>query len=322
MLARDAENLYWMSRYLGRAENTARLIISTTDTLLDLPYGASLGWGTLLQIAGIDHLYKAHFDSANEKDIMYFLIADERNPSSIVCSIKYARENTRTLREMLPEELWERINGLYLFIKDNLDEAARNRRSQYLFLQNIISQRHAIIGLIASCMERDMAYQFIRLGTNIERADMTTRIMDISYAITMPENAPLYEVTVQTLWVGILKALSAFQTYRKLKNIHVVMGDVVDFLYTEYRFPRSVSHCLNEMEDSLTYMPQSQGILEAIKLARNNIALQNTKTMNIAKLHDFIDLSQQYIGNIHHAITSLYFRAYENPDQVQMQTAA
>lgn len=322
MLARDAENLYWMSRYLGRAENTARLIISTTDTLLDLPHGASLGWATLLQIAGIDHLYKKHFTEANEKDIMFFLIADERNPSSILCSIQYARENTRTLREMLPEELWERINGLYLYIKNNLDEAAKNRRSQYLFLQNIISQRYAIVGLITSCMERDMAYQFMRLGTNIERADMTTRIMDISYAVNMPEKTPLYDVTVQTLWVGILKALSAFQTYRKLKNMHVVMEDVVDFLYTEYRFPRSVSHCLNEMEDSLTFMPQSQVILEAIKVARNNLALQNTKAMNIKKLHHFIDLSQQYLANIHHAVTALYFRAYETAEQEQTAVQA
>lgn len=317
MLARDAENLYWMARYLGRAENTARLIISTTDTLLDLPHGASLGWGTLLQIAGLDHLYKQYYDAANEKDIMYFLIADDRNPSSILCSIKYARENTRTLREMLPEELWERINGLYLYIKDNLHEAAKNRRNQYLFLQNIISQRHAIVGLITSCMERDLAYQFIRLGTNIERADMTTRIMDISYAVALPEQTPLYEVTVQTLWVGILKALSASQTYRKLKNMHVLMGDVVEFLYTEQRFPRSVSHCLNEMEDSLSYMPHSNAILDAIKVAKRNMALQNTKAMNIKKLHDFIDLSQQYLGNIHGAVTSLYFRAYETQEPMQ-----
>ena len=312
MLARDAENLYWMARYLERAENTARLIIKISDTLLDIPNGASLGWGTLLKIAGIDHLYQEHYDNANENDIMHFLIADERNPSSILACVKFARENTRTLREMLPEDLWERINGLYLYIQNNLAEASKNRRNKYLFLQNIITQRHAIVGLIACAMEQDLAYHFIKLGRSVERADMTTRIMDINYAISLPEDHPLFEITMQTLWAGILKSLSAFQTYRRLKAFHVYMPDVVDFLFQEKRFPRSVKHCLAEMEACLLLMPQNEKIMETIQLAQTNVSQHDTHITNMASLHEYIDLSQQYLGNIHNAIVAVYFRDYEH----------
>lgn len=311
MLARDAENLYWMARYLERAENTARLIIKISDTLLDIPNGASLGWGTLLKVAGIDHLYLEFYDEANENDIMHFLIADERNPSSILACVKFARENTRTLREMLPEDLWERINGLYLYIQNNLAEASKNRRNKYLFLNNIISQRHAIIGLIACAMEQDLAYHFIKLGRSVERADMTTRIMDINYAISLPEDHPLFEITMQTLWAGILKSLSAFQTYRRLKAFHVSMPDVVDFLFKEKRFPRSVKHCLSEMEACLLLMPQNEKMIQTIKVAQTNLCQHNTKITSMASLHEYIDLSQQYLGNIHNAVTAVYFCAYE-----------
>lgn len=318
MLARDAENLYWMARYLERAENTARLIIKISDTLLDIPNGASLGWGTLLKVAGLDQLYQEYYDEANENDIMHFLIADERNPSSIMACVKFARENTRTLREMLPEDLWERINGLYLFIQNNLHDASKNRRNKYQFLQSIITQRQAIIGLIACAMEQDLAYHFIKLGRSVERADMTTRIMDVNYAISLPEDHPLFEITMQTLWAGILKTLSAFQTYRRLKAFHVNMSQVVDFLFQEARFPRSVKHCLAEIEDCLQFMPQSEKILLATQSAQTNLSQLNTQAMNLSKLHEYIDLSQLYLGKIHQSVDLVYFRAYETQASAQI----
>ncbi len=318
MLARDAENLYWMARYLERAENTARLIIKISDTLLDIPNGASLGWGTLLKVAGLDQLYQEYYDEANENDIMHFLIADERNPSSILSCVKYARENTRTLREMLPEDLWERINGLYLYIQNNLQDASKNRRNKYQFLQSIITQRQAIIGLIACAMEQDLAYHFIKLGRSIERADMTTRIMDVNFAISLPEDHPLFEITMQTLWAGILKSLSAFQTYRRLKAFHVNMPQVVDFLFQEARFPRSVKHCLAEIEDCLQFMPQSEKILIATHSAQANLSQLNTTSMNLSKLHEYIDLLQLYLGKIHQTIDMVYFRAYETQASAQI----
>jgi len=317
MLARDAENIYWMARYLERAENTSRLILKITDTLLDMPTETTIGWHTILQILGMDELYYEHHKTAKENDIMHFLIADERNPSSILACIKYARENTRTLRELLPEELWERVNTLYLYIVSNIEDTARKRRKKYIFLQDIIQQRQAIIGLIFGAMERNLPYQFMKLGRNLERADMTTRFMDVNYAISLPEDSPLYTVAKETLWVSILKSLSAYQSYRHLQNSTVTMPDVVDFFFNEARFPRSIAHCLGELEDCLEEIPDSNKVIKTVRLARKNLGKKKQKKMDVEKLHTHIDLAQQYLGDIHNALNDHYFNMF---DQEQEQS--
>ena len=307
MLARDAENFYWSGRYLERAENTARLIIKITDTLLDMPTDAPVGWGTLLQIVGVDRLYYKHYKTANENDIMHFLIADHRNPSSIFSCIKCARENTRTLRELLPEELWERVNSLYLYISTNMEGATKKRRDKYVFLQSVIYQRQGIVGLIFGAMERNLPYHFMRLGRNLERADMTSRIMDVNYAISLPADHPLYEVARETLWASILKSVSGYQTYRRLKNFHVNMPDVVDFLFNEKRFPRSILHCIGELETCFLEMPNNEKVLKTVRLAQKALAKKNEQEMSEEKLHQHIDLSQQFIGDINNALIQQYF---------------
>ena len=309
MLARDAENFYWVARYLERAENTARLIIKITDTLLDMPTDASVGWKTLLEIVGVEHLYSKHYKVVKENDIIHFLIADERNPSSILACIKYARENSRTLRELLPEELWERVNGLYLYISSNIEDTSNKRRKKYIFLQEVIYRRQAIIGLIFGAMERSLPYHFMKLGRNLERADMTTRIMDVNYAISLPENHPLYEVAKETLWASILKSLSGYQTYRRLKHFQVTMPDVVDFLFNEKNFPRSILHCIGELESCLVDMPNNKEVLKTVRLAQKSLAKKDEQTMSEEKLHEHIDLSQQFIGDINNAITKQYFNS-------------
>lgn len=308
MLARDAENFYWIARYLERAENTARLIIKITDSLLDMPTDASVGWTTLLEIVGVGRLYNKHYETATENDIMHFLIADERNPSSIFSCIKYARENSRTLREMLPEELWERVNGLYLYIAKNIEDTSNKRRKKYIFLQEVIYQRQAIIGLIFGAMERNLPYHFMKMGRNLERADMTTRIMDVNYAISLPEDHPLYDVAKGMLWASILKSLSGYQTYRRLKNFHVNMPDVVDFLFNEKHFPRSILHCIGELESCLIDMPNNKSVLKTVRLAQKTLAKKDEHRMSEEKLHEHIDLSQQFIGDINDAITEQYFK--------------
>jgi uncharacterized alpha-E superfamily protein len=191
MLARAAEKLYWMARYLERAENTARLINNTTHVLLDLPFGASLGWSNLTEVAGLDSLFKQTYPEADEEATMRFLIEDASNPSSIFSCVQHARENTRTLREVLPSEMWERINSLFLYVREHAASACRSRRERYLMLDNVIEQRNAIVGLVSGTMARDLAYQLIKLGRNIERADMTTRILDLNSAIHFPQDSVL-----------------------------------------------------------------------------------------------------------------------------------
>lgn len=322
MLARAAQNLYWMARYLERAENTARLINSTTDVLLDLPHGATLGWNTLIKVVGLDDLFNKQYTQAHEESIMKFMIEDEQNPSSILSCVKYARENTRTLRELLPEELWECINSLYLYLRDNAKLATKSRRERYLILQNVIAKRHAIVGLISGVMAHDLSYQFIRLGRNIERADMTTRILDINFAVSIPKDMALYEMSIERLWMSTLKALSAYQTYRRVKAVHVSSKNVIDFLINDEFFPRSLLYCLNEMESCLRVVPFSETVLNTVQNSKVKLARLAADNLHADELHELLDLTQKDLGEINTALTKQYFHAKINLDQNQSDADA
>ncbi len=312
MLARAAEKLYWMARNLERAENTARLINSTTHVLLDLPLGASFGWTNLLEIVGLDDLFHQHYSQADEEAIMRFLIEDARNPGSILSCVQYARENTRTLREILPAEIWERTNGMYLYIKENATIACRSRRNRYMVLDNIIEQRHAIVGLISGTMGHDLAYQLVKLGRNIERADMTTRILDIGSAVRFPQDGVLHETLMERIWMSTLNSLSAYQNYRRLVNMHVRRNDVVNFLLCDDRLPRSVVHCLGEMESCLRLMPQSQQLQMSVTELSHRITQGHAERLDAPALHEYMDWLQTELGRINDALTQRYFHAYDN----------
>lgn len=316
MLARAAEKLYWMARYLERAENTARLINSTTHVLLDLPQGATFGWSNLTEVAGLDDLFLQNYPEANEEATMRFLIEDIRNPSSIISCVQYARENTRTLREILPSEMWERINTLYMYVRENASIACHKRRERYMVLNNIIGQRHAIIGLMSGAMAQDAAYQLIKLGRNIERADMTTRILDLNSAVQFPEDSILHETLMERVWMSTLNSLSAYQTYRNMVSMHVHRNEVIDFLLHEMRFPRSVEHCLGEMLSCLRLLPKSQQLLQITAVLQQKIAQHRTDDLTDVALHEYLDLLQAELGEIHNAIVQKYFHAYQ--DEAEM----
>lgn len=267
MLSRVAENLYWMARYLERAENTARLINSTTQVLLDLPRDAAFGWDVLLRVAGLNERYGQRYGAPDEADIMRFLIQDEGNPSSIAASVKDARENTRTFREVLPMELWERINGLYLYLQGNAARATQGRSQRYEILSGVIERRQSIVGLLMGSMSQDIAYQFIKLGRNIERADMTTRIVDVNSAVQLPSDAAASRATLERLWMSTLNALSAYQMYRRHVGVRVNGAAVVNFLLCDPHFPRSVIHCLAEIETCLTALPHYERPMKAVRRA-------------------------------------------------------
>jgi len=310
MLARAAENLYWMARYLERAENTARLINSTTHVLLDLPLGATFGWANLIEIAGLDNHFHQHYPDANEDSIMRFLIEDSRNPSSILSCMQFARENTRTLREVLPAEMWERINSLCLYVREHASIACRSRRDRYMVLNNVIEQRHAIVGLVSGTMGHDFAFQIIKLGRNLERADMTTRILDINSAVQLPRDHVLHEAIMERIWKSTLNSLSAYQTYRRLIGMQVRGGEVINFLLKDMRFPRSVEHCLNEIESCLKLMPISQQMQQIVVQIRHKIAQHHTDSLSAIALHEYLDRLQAELGEIHDALNHRYFHTY------------
>lgn len=313
MLSRVAENLYWMARYLERAENTARLINATTQVLLDLPRGAFFGWDVLIRVAGLDQAFREHYSQADEDSVVSFLVQDEHNPSSIASCLHIARENTRTFREVLPMEIWERINDLYLFIRANAMLATQSRGLRYQVLNGVIERRQSIIGLLAGSMSHDIAYQFLKLGRNLERADMTTRIVDVNSAVRLPEDPALAVPAMERLWMGTLNALSAYQMYRRHVSVHVRAREVVDFLLKDPHFPRTTRHCLDELEGCLSVLPRHDEAMQAARRAWRRLDGMRLEGLAPVVLHEYLDQIQADLGDIHAALARRYFDLRHEP---------
>ena len=314
MLSRVAENLYWLGRYLERAENTARFINSTTQVLLDLPKDAAFGWDVLLKVAGLDHVFAERYPDlcqADEDSLMPFLIEDESNPGSILSGIHNARENARTVREVLPMELWERINSLYLYIRDNAARAKVGRGPRNEVLAGVIGRRESILGLITSTMSQDVAYQFIKLGRNIERADMTTRIMDVNSAVRLPRDVALAALATERMWMCTLNALSATQMYRRHVNVHVRANEVVDFVLKNPHFPRTVLHCLAEVEGCLSVLPDHKGAMRKVRQAWRRVENMKLADLKPTVMHEYLDQVQTDLGEVHAAVASQYFHLHQ-----------
>lgn len=315
MLSRVAENLYWMGRYLERGENTARFINSMTQVRLDLPRSASFGWDVLLKVAGLDHLYAERYPEQqviDEDTVIPFLIEEAENPSSILASIHNARENARTVREVLPMELWERINSLYLYIRDNANRARIGRGPRSDLLQGVIGRRESIIGLLTGSMSENAAYQFIKLGRNLERADMTTRIIDVNSAVRLPKDPALMAVTTERMWLCSLNALSALQMYRQHVSVHVRGNDVVNFLLKDPHFPRTVLHCLAEVEGCLSVLPEHKGAMKLVRQTWRRVEGMQLNDLKPTVLHEYLDQIQTDLGAVHRAVAKQYFHLHQN----------
>ncbi len=320
MLSRVAENLYWMARYLERGENTARLINTTTKLLLDLPRGASFGWDVLLKVAGLDSEFHKNYDEANESNIMRFLIEDPRNPSSIMACTRLARENTRSFREVLPNEMWERINSLYLYVKQNAPRAVSGRGQRYQVLNTIIEGRQSIVGLLFGSMSHDLAYQFLKLGRNLERADMTTRILDVNSAILTPGGDVLPESIQERLWMSVLTTLSAYQMYRRHVGVHIQPDKVVSYMLINQDFPRTVLHCLGELEGCLAALPHNTTPMRTVRRAWRRTAGMKVAGLTPVVLHEYLDQIQTDLAAIHDRVAEQYFYLHHHND-AQTQTA-
>lgn len=307
MLARVAERIYWMARYLERAENSARLVSVNSHLLLDLPSGVELGWSPLVEITGSRQEFDAFFEDPSEKSVTRFLLADTRNPSSMLNSINFARENARTIRDIIPGDAWEQINELTLFVKNALPSGLA-RKNRFEFLQNTIQLIQQITGMLAGTMLHDVGYDFLKMGRNLERADMTSRIVDVrSEKLLISDTEDLIPFE-QIQWVSVLHSLSAYQAYRQEVPGIIKSENVLRFLLCNLRFPRSFAHCMEEVRRCLKHLPN-----EGKKLAQTaDDMIKSLEDLKFEQLHDkklyrVIDKLQIDIGKLNNKINESYF---------------
>lgn len=317
MLSRAAESLYWMARYLERAENTARLINATQQLLLDLPEGASFGWEALTRIVGLGKLFQQNYGIADEASVVDFLMSSPRNPGSIQSCIRFARENCRTMRDVLPRDLWERVNSLYLASR-RYSQVGLARPERRRMLEALIHDRQTVAGVLATCMSHDVAWHFISLGEHIERADMTTRILDIQSAVVIPRPPGQEQSPMQALfWVGVLNSLSALQMFRRhgpesrAGDAGIHGQQVLYYLIHDQHFPRSVVYCLDSIESCLAELPHNSLPLRALRVARRRADRTSSEDLQREKRHAFLDALQSDLALVHQAIAREYFHLHD-----------
>lgn len=307
MLSRVADRVYWIGRYLERAENTARLASVYHNLLLDLPVNVSLGWDMLIRVTGNEAEFAEHYRQSSERNVIRFFLADARNPSSIRTSFHLARENVRTCREVLPSETWELVNELFVFVRDHAQDNIA-RRERLRFLDRVVARCQRLRGLLADNMSHDAGFEFLQLGRNLERADMTSRIIDTG-ALTIDrlaeEDLPLSVYGL--LWVAVLKSLSAYQMYRQTVRRRISRRDVLQYLFLDERFPRTVRFCLSEIAGSLANLPNNDEATRRVMRIMRLVRQQPLAEIKVSELNDFIDVLQVELHDLHRGIAATWF---------------
>jgi uncharacterized alpha-E superfamily protein len=309
LLSRVAEAVYWTGRYLERAETTARILKVHTELFLDLPRSAGVGWSPLLAITGSHDHFDELYPSTNEEDVVCFLAADGRNAGSIVASLAAARENIRTTRPVFPRELWEALNNLYLLTVENCEDAVP-RRSRLAWLEGVLADCARLCGTMEGTMSHDDAYSFLRIGRHLERADMTTRVLDVR-ASTLTSAGEDLRPYADITWMSVLKSLSAYQMYRRKVQSRVRGADVLKFLLQDSQFPRSIDHCLIEISRSLLELPRHESAMAACAEAEVHVNDAKVQALAWDGLHDYTDTLQVHLDTLHGLLSDTYFQADE-----------
>lgn len=306
MLSKVAERMYWFGRYMERTENTARLINVNANLLLDLPRMVKIIWSGLIDITGTNEAFYEKYENADERNVVRFMLAEEKNPGSIYSAISMVKENARTTREIMPSEAWEQINELNLYVKQNANEALK-RDGRHEFLDDVIHYCHQITGLLLGNMSHSDAYNFIRIGRNLERADMTTRITDIGCMFLLHQRDDVPETYGNILWMNVLRSLSAYQMYRQYVHDRVNGKDVVDFLMRDIEFPRAVAHCLEGLNFCIQKLPNNDHTLRVITRVQRVINEMDPGSIIDSQLHEFIDELQVNLAEIHEQVSKTWF---------------
>ena len=307
MLSKVAERIYWSARYLERIESTARLVNVYANLLLDLPKGVQMGWYNLVLLNSLEEPFKERYKNQDERNVIKFLLGDENNPGSIVTSLSALRENLRTTRDVIPAESWEMINELNIFVSENIPKAVK-RGDRPDVLEGIIRGCQSINGLLYGTMSHDEAWDFLRLGRNLERADMSTRILDAGcFALLETQDEEAAVNVWQIVWGNVLRSVGAQQSYRRKLRRSVKGRVVAEYLLEDQEFPRAIKHCLQAMVDSTKKLPHNGDVLSKIEEMRN----RNFKDVDYSDLgqpmRDYLNTLQIELGGIHSAIAKQWF---------------
>jgi uncharacterized alpha-E superfamily protein len=310
LLSSVAERVYWFARYVERIENTARMILVNNNLLMDMPRNATLGWSPLVSIIGKTEIFYDTYEDASERNVMRFLVMDSNNQSCMLSTLKETRENLRTSRAIFPRGVWETLNDLYSYAKEN-KSAVLTRRKRYEFLNHVIDSCHLITGKLSASMSHDQIYEFVRLGRNIERADMTSRVIDVRGDNLLPKHDEDLKPFDDIQWKSVLESLAGYQMYRRYVHVRVRGVEVLRFLLQDTYFPRAIRHCLTQVELCLRNLPLNEAPQYALVRAQRKIDNIDINKIVGGRLNEFINEFQLILYDLNDELANSYFEGKE-----------
>jgi len=328
MLSRVADSLYWLSRYVERAENNARILDVNQELTLDFKNqdltGQRQHWEPIIASLEEKELFFKLYKDADADSVIRFVALEPENPNSIRCCLSAARENARTVREQISSEMWEQINRLYLYL---ITDAAENllATNPYEFFKFVVDGSQAFQGITNATMTHGEGWQFIQAGKSIERADRTSRILDIKYHILLPMGEQVGGNIDLVQWGAVLKSCSGFEAYLKLYQGKMVPWKVAEFLILHSEFPRSIRFNVDALDVALHRIsgcPRNQYSNSAERLSGrlcSDLDFESISEIFGQGLHQNLDRIQSRLNEVDDHISSIYCRWMEPEAQGQTQ---
>ena len=258
MLGKTAGGLFWMFRYLERSENTARLIEAGFRIALTRADGDDDEWMSVLQTAAVAHLYFEKHGQIEAARAIDFMLRDMSNPSSVLSAISAARQNARLVRTAITREVWEAVNDTYMVLKQTVARPVSARDLPEVLA--LIRQQSALVrGAMHGTMLRNDIFDFCRLGTFLERADNTARILDVKYYVLLPSISQIGSSLDNVQWETILRSVAGMRAYRWITQGETSPIGIADFLIFDTRMPRSLAFSVGKIATNLAYLEQAYG---------------------------------------------------------------
>ena len=310
MLSRVADSIYWLNRYIERAENIARFMDVNLNLMLDQSTGMIQQWEPLIYTTGDLAPFQSRYGTVNADNVIQFLTFDWDYPNSIVACLQSARENARSIREIISSEMWEEVNTFYLMVK----EAAEGKPFDALpdFYNQVKIASHRFAGVMDATMSHNEGWHFGQLGRFLERADKTARILDVKYYLLLPSAQWVGTPLDQIQWIALLKSASAYEMYRKSQH-RILPNSVAEFLILNRQFPRSIHFCLGQAEQCLHEITQTppgtwcNSVEKALGKLGSQLGYLTIDDIVSLGLHEFLDQIQQGINHVGDQIYATFF---------------
>lgn len=322
MLSRVADSIFWMCRYIERAENIARFIDVNLLLMLDSQMDMWQQWQPMVAITGDQEWFQEEYGETSQRQVLEFLTLDSEYLNSISSSLRMARENARSIRDVLPSEMWQQVNSAYHFVTGS---GARKMMLNHPhdFYTQIKTCSQVFNGMAEGTMSRSEGWHFGRMGRLLERADKTSRLLDVKYFILLPKPEFVGSAYDNSQWAAVLRSASALEMYRKRYH-RITPLNVVDFLTFDTEFPRSIHHCVIKAKESLhgitgtrvgSHRNSAERLIGRLEAELNYLDVHEVFHIG---LHEFLDQIQSKLNDVGDAIFETFFAMHETFAPVEL----